>query len=636
MPGFVTTEGALEPFKLNTKHGAEFANATWKAQTTLYGTSLNCDPAETRNQSSRLSYSNGKNCTIESGYSPIDSDFTHFGSLYIGYPYDQYVDYSLSGLGCPAPVNSHLFLGLWGESIGAGRGSKISAIFCEPSYWVQEVEAAVTNPGMNVTEVVPTGPQVHLTDQKFNRTAFEYDIGTGAQAVSRRADVSETISIIDQKAHLERLGLNGTTTNMVGFALGLSKPNLTELIDPNKLAASFETAHKLLHALAIMQLMDSTVIDVRSRPGIISGKVNAIIVVRPLAIAVEVLLGLVVVLVLTLTLYSASRASQLHRDPTSLTDIIALLSMEHQNHGSRHKAPNTTDTIRYRLVKGKILVASPTDVSSIPCCGARSGHPSKDSNLSTSSRRQGNHGLMTTSSLVRPFAMGLPIGSVFIAVLLTALATVLALEFYADKHNGLSIPSNSTILNQIILKYVLILLATLIEPFWLLLNRQLCVLQPFKELHGANAPASKSLDLKYTSLPPQMNVWRAFRGHHYVLSLVCAIGLSANLLAVSLSGLLQIDPVKSEVARPLAQTYRPSYGGTPSLRNLWHHQYVAKANISDGIALPPWTAPDRFFVPFDVGSGLGTASVVRASTQGFGISAKCERSDANDTALVNG
>lgn len=72
--------------------------------------------------------------------------------------------------------------------------------------------------------------------------------------------------------------------------------------------------------------------------------------------------------------------------------------------------------------------------------------------------------------------------------------------------------------------------------------------------------------------------------------------------------------------------------------DVWDYQYVAKANFSDGVALPPWTTPSNFFVPFavDAESELGQVEGFRAVTQGFGSKTKCVRANFNDTAFITG
>ncbi|KAL8814238.1 MAG: hypothetical protein Q9223_006524 [Gallowayella weberi] len=634
-PEFVTPQGFLEPFELDMKE-QELVNRTWKARTKLYGTSLNCEAAIIRNQSSGLSYSNGKNCTTDPGYGPhLSEPGSLYGSLYIGYFIDQHSDYSLSGMGCSSPTNSHLFLGLWGASRGDSLKPTTTAIFCEPSYWTQDVNATVMIPSMNVSEIFALGPRLPLMDSLFNRTAFEYIIGTGAQAVSQRADISETTNIIDQKSNLARLGLHDGVTNMVGFALGLGSPDLTGYTDPGILAASFEKAHKLLHALAMRQLMTSNVINVDSRHGTVSGKVNAILVVRPFAIVVETLLGIVVIFILALMLYSGTRISQLHKDPASLTDLIVMLSKQHNTDRLTFKKGQDMDASQYALVKGIIHVTRSESGSRRSNAKCRPGQP----NIDEASGISGSN-----KPLVRPFETGMTVGIVFIAILLLALGTILALKIYANQNNGLPLPSNKTLLNQLVLNYVLIVFATFLKPFWLLLNRQLCVLQPFEELRRANAKSSRSLDLKYTSLPPQLILWRAFRGGHYLLGAVCAIGLSANLLAVSLSGLLEANA--SPLEKPCNFTYKhaPIFSRIPQKlayafeRYDSDYQYIAKAIISNGVSLPPWTSPETFFVPNDLNNSLdsGPVNQSRVTTQGFGVQPVCERSNFNDTAFIAG
>ncbi len=629
MPAFVTPQGFIEPFQLDLKQDTRLLNATWTAQTKLYGTSLNCNAAKIRNGSSGFTWSNGKDCTTDAGYGPVESFAgSQFGCLYIGYDLDQRADYSLSGMGCPSATNKHLFLAMWGQNLGGDRETNVSAVFCEPTYWTQEVNATVTVPTMNVTEISPLGPRMTLPDGVFNRTALEYGIGSGAQEVSSRADISETTNILDQKSKVVKFGLLGTVTNMVGFALGLNPTNLTDFADTTVLAASFENAHKLLHALAIRQLMSSNAIESGSRQGTISGKINAITIVRPLAIVVEILLGLVVTLILALATYTYIRPSQMCNNPASLADVIAIAADDDTNHDYTDATGSDASRSRFRLHNGRICVSRPRVASHVPSCGVSNA----DAMPSLTKTKVENR-----KSLARPIEMSMAVAFGFLLTLLLALITIISLTIYASKYDGLPVPSKHTVVNQLVLNYVLVIFATFLEPFWLLLNRHLCVLQPFEELRRANALASRSLKLTYTSLPPQMNIWNALLAKHYVLGAVCAVGLSANLLAISLNGLLQIEvfPMADRSYLPRAYEETFSQNEVPSKIGS-DYQYVAKANISDGVALPPWTTPETFFVPFDVKakSKFGSVGSIRASTRGFSLRPKCERAKFNDTGFV--
>ncbi|KAL8645927.1 MAG: hypothetical protein Q9226_007079 [Calogaya cf. arnoldii] len=482
---------------------------------------------------------------------------------------------------------------------------------------------------MNVTELSPLGPKINLPDSLFNRTALEYGIGTGAQAVSSRADISETTNIIDQKSKVAKFGLLGTVTNMVGFALGLTPTDLTDFADTNKLAASFESAHQLLHALAMRQLMSPNGIDVQNRQGTISGKISAITIVRPLAIVVEVLLSLVVILVIALMTYAYTRPSQLCNNPASLTDIIAIAADDDRSHDYTDEISTEASRSRFRLLNGRICASRPHVASPVPSRVVTSAD-TRSSPTKTEAE--------TRKSLARPIEMSMTVAFIFLLTLLLALVTIISLTIYAKKHIGLPVPSHHTVVNQLVLNYVLVIFATFLEPFWLLLNRQLCVLQPFEELRQAKASAARSLKLTYTSLPPQMNIWNALRAQHYILGVVCAIGLSANLLAVSLNGLLQIDSFLMTEGTNLTRRYESNFSQHQVQVVSSDHHYVAKANITDGVALPPWTTSDTFFVPFDLKteSKYGNVSSIRASTQGFSIRPECVRTNFSDTALVIG
>ncbi|KAL8842259.1 MAG: hypothetical protein Q9170_000585 [Blastenia crenularia] len=635
LPAWVTAQGALEPFAVEGGESVGFLNQSWTAETTLYGTSLNCEVADAKNESAGFSYSNNKRCTTTAGALNMDP-ISQYGGLYIGYYLDQSSDFSLSGLGCSSAMNSHLFLALWGQSWFDHPEDNVTAYFCEPKYWTQKVKASLEVPSMEISEIIPIDQQLPLSDDSFNRSAFEYNIGTGAQPFSQRADISETTVIINQLANLAGLGFNSTTTNMVGYALGLSRMNASQYIDPHNLVSSFQNAHKLLHALATKQLMKSESNGGETRPAILSGKANAITVVRPLTITVEAVLGIIAALTIALLVYSRKRTSQLSKDPASLTEILRMVTKPENLGASRSNSTPETRQKRNALLNGKIISLETNEVSpNLPL------DKSVNQPLSMPSRTAPGCGKVDVSKdvpFVRPFEMRVGTAVLFITVLFLALATVVALKWFADKNNGLPLPSDKALTNQLLLNYIPIVFATFLEPSWLLLNRVLCVLQPFEELRRGKAKSSRSLDLRYTSLPPQFNFWRSFRGGHWTLSAVCAIGLSANLLAISLGGLLNTGSVSIETHVNITQRYKSVFSRVSGRLDAWDYEYVAKANLSKEATLPPWTAPNTFFVPVTIGTqgSVNHTASYRVRTQGFGIRATCERSVFNDTALITG
>lgn len=75
------------------------------------------------------------------------------------------------------------------------------------------------------------------------------------------------------------------------------------------------------------------------------------------------------------------------------------------------------------------------------------------------------------------------------------------------------------------------------------MNRLLCLLQPIQELQSCKAKAKDSVDLNYSSLPPQLVLFKALRARHFVLAAVCSMALLANVLSVAFAGLFHHDTV---------------------------------------------------------------------------------------------
>lgn len=173
------------------------------------------------------------------------------------------------------------------------------------------------------------------------------------------------------------------------------------------------------------------------------------------------------------------------------------------------------------------------------------------------------------------------------------------------------------------------LLATVLEPFWVVLNRLLCILKPFDELRRGKAAPSRSIDVKYTSLPPPLVFWRALRSRHFLLAAVCSVSVLANVLAVSLSGLF------NEASTTSTTLVTSTYGlGTSFNSNLFNHfigevsysdhLYVTLANASAGTSLPPWIGTDFFFTPFNFDNSTNTDAQFTAITRGFGVETICD------------
>jgi hypothetical protein len=214
---------------------------------------------------------------------------------------------------------------------------------------------------------------------------------------------------------------------------------------------------------------------------------------------------------------------------------------------------------------------------------------------------------------------------------------------------GIPRPSTNPIVRQILENYIPTALATLIEPVWVLVNRLLCMLQPLEELRGGNAVARRSIDADYSTLPPQLVIFKALRSSHFKLAAVCAMALLANILAVAFSGLFQELPTLVPRTLDMIPPYESKFvaiNGTvsPALSSkvnvtlsgaftggLGRNQFmVAESNYTAGTPLPPWTDNRFLYIPFVDTHDIGETEGVEAQTMAFGAAIECNKVETAD------
>lgn len=208
---------------------------------------------------------------------------------------------------------------------------------------------------------------------------------------------------------------------------------------------------------------------------------------------------------------------------------------------------------------------------------------------------------------------------------------------------GLALPSQSTLVRQLVENYIPIALATFIEPFWLILNRLLSILRPFEELRKGCARSAKSIDVDYASLPPQLLFVRAYRAGHYLLALIGFVVLSANVLSVSLSGMMyegtsttvasvSLTALKAPKFRSLNGTGLPfNTNDTANFQGVTTSDpfYRMMSNLTADTPLPGWTDANYAYLPMDV-SGIDVNSTVQLSTTAFGADLVCDNTTTSN------
>ena len=194
-------------------------------------------------------------------------------------------------------------------------------------------------------------------------------------------------------------------------------------------------------------------------------------------------------------------------------------------------------------------------------------------------------------------------------------------------------------MSQIIFSFIPTVIATLLEPFWVLVGRYLALYQPYIKLHRGNASPASSLGPKYTNIPPVLIAPRALRHAHIFLFLASMIVITANFLAVALGGIFNrsLLPLTSDimVTYPLTTSINTEIQSANSGRNVLGGTFakdseedwlVVNTNVVEGTDLPAWVTDEFYFLPFEWEPGsVGKKSDLRTLiTQGYGGNLTCQ------------
>ncbi|KAI9748278.1 MAG: kinase-regulated stress-responsive transcription factor skn7 [Chaenotheca gracillima] len=646
LPPFTTTQFSLSPFApedLSAESVGE--NTTISAQSIAYSTELICSPADIGRAEPYFWMSNNRGCNVtDIGFLP-QADYI---AQYIPWFNDPYVDYFLDGPTCSdAFANNFLAVFIKTSRYAGNKTSDFEypngvALFCEPKYYTQAVNATINVPDLSVASVIPVGPKEQLSKDFMNITMFEYIIGTGllpgvsSGVASRREWPQQTM--LDPYVKISNMNLGWPISNMVGFGLGIEEHDGDSFLNASVLHSSFEAAHQLLFALAVSGLpRDRTM---RLGQGQKDYRIDSVYIAMPFAIVVEVALGLVALMTLFVFVYAYRRPSKMPMDPSSIADIVSLIPQDPKclnglaaNHSSSMELlEERFKGHRFRLQETVSRGQLHAKIISQPLLHQQRATIQKEVSGEDCPRFRPAF----------PYELSHPIGIIFVAVMLGLLLSLGLLHRNIHLQNGLPLPSNNSIIQQVILNYIPTAIATLIEPFWVLLGRLLCIFQPFEHLRRGRPTLSASLNARYSSLPPQLVVWRAIRGRDYLLSLLCVMTVLANIFTVAVSGLFQQRFVDVYHPTHFAQTSLPIFQNSTSFSSNGHVSnaedvfYINKVNLTRGTPLPPWVTKSHFFLPFELDQSqhLPGPSKLRAFTTGFSIEPQCrelKNTTSNDT-----
>ncbi|KAH7008349.1 hypothetical protein EDB80DRAFT_574549 [Ilyonectria destructans] len=639
-PQFATSKYALLPFYLEDDPAPVSVASNWTAATTKFTTELSCWPAEHEVSffKGTISYDffNGQGCNASVGF----TTYGNYSMIYVGYAPSDYSQFALESPSCPKTANStHQFLAIWaaeidGPHLDSGNPDfNITAIFCQPQYYKQQVLVTLESADLKPIDdsIQALSPRELLTEEEFNSTAFEYLLANGMSEIDITRDYPFN-SVIEQLALLENATLSRPISNMVGFALAGQSAPLVDYSSPTKLASIYHDAHQHLFSVAIDDLLTNTT-TMTNRTASVDFFLYGVVVSRVFATTVECLLGVVAVFTALVLWFSRTALSNLPMNPSTLGRYLDVFRHSPELLHSFRSMDNTNEKYlleQFQKDEFQLFYDRSSKRTHVTIDKTQSDVPkSIEENLKP---QKGYY------EPVKPWVLRRWTGSLFIIVLVAGIAGLSYLKMQEKKLGGLQRPSENFEVLQLLTNYVPTIFATLIEPLWVLLNRMLCVLQPFKDLWEGSARSSVSMDATYTSVPPQLVLWRAIKSRHFILALVCVMALLANVLAVGLGSLFNEAPTTATYQEVIQPAFAPRfdndtiydfaaylYDNNNDAPKYQNHFYVAMANMVSGTALPPWVSKDYFFQRYDLPDSdkIAVGDTYNVTSRGFGLNGNC-------------
>lgn len=654
LPPFMTKDYILEAFGPAELLSAEHPNQYISGNTTMYSVDIACEVPTWYNNSIGIVYANSSNgCSYKPPvFRPVANNNTEkpYDAMYVGYHNDNgFADYYLSQY-CPKEA-SQTFFARWSRSAPRAilsltsssemNGTNATSLYCTSSYFQQNVTAIVSLPLMVPISVRGRGPKLPLPDDLFNASSFEWAMSSGQEQEPVRGPYPVT-GFPEQKTHLQDFPLNlAYLPKMASIAIGANPLPAEEYLNADQLAQSYRKAYRMLFARRMVDILNQELnmskVNGGSMPAV-SYETQAVVVVPEFIYAATVILAVVAVLGFTLLFHLWMRPNKLNAEPGSIRALMSLtkgsaetvVTLSGLDRSSAKELRTAVADIRFALAGA--------DSSSRPhlrLLGHVETHPSTE--LST----------YTTATLdevrgVRPDEMKLSIGATFFALQVIAAVIFATLHAVSIRYHGLPLPSKATITRQVLENYIPVAFATLAEPFWLVLNRLLCLLQPYEQLQSGNARASRSVGLNYSSLPPQLVFLKALKARHILLALVCLVAIAMNALAVALSGIMYEDIAQVSASTDFESMYVPviqelNATGLPFNSaaladtgggNTREQFYRDMSNLTAGTPLPPWTDGRTAWLPVRLpDSNVNTSYTV--STPAFGVSLQCQPLENN-------
>lgn len=658
----MTRDGIFAPF--STLEQGIPAQGNLTGLTTRYSVNVSCQPVIPWENNGNTYYNSSFGCSYLAPLPRTSTDTALddskiFDAVYAGFwNIDGNAKYYLSNRACPLDA-SNTFLAQWSKlnippsvlaNISADewrQHAEIEALWCRTEYFQQRVQATIALPNSTVASWSAAGDAIPLPADLFNSTLFENAMNTGVASTDSTGPPPDGYTLRtdfptqqwpDQASYLEKTAFDtANLAPMVPFAIGATQFEMDDYLNGTNLANAYQSAYRVLFARQLADVLSSSLDNSTTNRAVFAYTTQAIALEPAFTYAVESLLAVATISAIGLLFYNRQRPSHLAADPSTISSLMSLVAGDKAMLDSFLAFDRATSADLVAQFKNEDfeLVKTGSDECASGLRMRRTDHFDESFREISLSKGQ-THILEAQDSSsqisgVYPTELSLKVGALFLTFQLALGGGIAAIYFLIQTRNGLPLPSSNTFIRQLVENYLLTAVGTLIEPFWVVLNRNLCCLQPFEALRKGHKSAKKSVGLDYGSLPPQLVIAKALVNKNFLLAAVCLMTLFANILSVALSGLLHEDIV--DVASPavfkqsLSARFQDVNGSdVPFVRSTGgtvEPFFILESNRTAHTPLPPWTDASWYHIPTDNDtshSGLRR----RITTDSIGANLACQ------------
>ena len=326
-PPFTTAEYAFRPFEVMSSIAAPLEAQNITGATTMYYADLDCWPAEVEQSPipNTYNFQNGRGCNSTVHPLQLNPNSYRYKLVYMGYHDSPYALDAISGPECPRKTAEHQFLGVMMERTEDADRPEMTALFCETSYWKQNVTVTVSGDNF-----VPDSSSIRrlsspepLSAEEYNSTGLEFLLGSGHSSVERVRDYPAD-ELLSHEDRVNGTGLAVPLDCLVPFAIDDVNRTMTDFLDEEFMKDRFKAAHKTMFALAINRLQSKSAAVASEEPinGYQTIILHGVIVSRLFSAIVEGLLIGLGLSAIALCILNSRLESKLSHDPASLGDLI--------------------------------------------------------------------------------------------------------------------------------------------------------------------------------------------------------------------------------------------------------------------------------------------------------------------------